>query len=254
MLLVPLITGGAVGLLAGGSAGPLAPLTIAVLALFWLRTPVESWVGAAPVKARSRREFALVRRATLALAGMATAALVWLFWGGRNPALWWIGAAAGVAFLGQAAVKQASRKYRAAAQIVGAAGLTATAPAAYYAVTGHLAGAAWVLWMANLAFAANQIQFVQLRIRAARALAMDEKLALGRGFLIAQVILVLLLAIACVEGYFAWLAALAFGPILVRGFAWFLANGRPLAIHALGKRELVYAGVFGALLVAGLGI
>jgi len=50
------------------------------------------------------------------------------------------------------------------------------------------------------------------------------------------------------------LAALAFGPILVRGFAWFLANGRPLAIHALGKRELVYAGVFGALLVAGLGI
>jgi 4-hydroxybenzoate polyprenyltransferase len=50
------------------------------------------------------------------------------------------------------------------AQMIGAAGLTSTAPAAYYAVTGHLSGTAWSLWACNFLFAINQIQFVQLRI------------------------------------------------------------------------------------------
>lgn len=254
MLLVPLITGAAVGLVNGGRWWPLAPLTIAVLALFWLRTPVESWMGAAPVKARNPWEFELVRNATLILAAVALASLAWLFWGGRHVELVWIGAAAGVAFCGQAAVRQAGRNGRTAAQMIGAAGLTATAPAAYYVVTGHLDGIAWALWFANLAFAANQIQFVQLRIRAAHALTAAERLAMGRSFLMAQAALVIALTVACAAGYFGWLAAVAFAPILARGFAWFVSNGQPLAIHSLGKRELAYAAVFGVLLVAGFGI
>jgi hypothetical protein len=47
--------------------------------------------------------------------------------------------------------------------MIGAAGLTATAPAAYYVVTSRLDAAAWSLWAANLMFAMNQIQYVQLR-------------------------------------------------------------------------------------------
>jgi len=253
-LLVPLITGAAAGLLAGGGAWPLAPFSIAVLALFWLRTPVESWIGAAPVKARTPGEFALVRKAAIALAATAAAASAWLFWGGRNLALLWIGAAAGAAFLAQSAVKQAGRDNREAAQMIGAAGLTAVAPAAYYVVTGSLSGAAWPLWIANLLFATNQIQFVQLRIRAARAMKPREKFSAGRGFLVAQVFLLLLLTFACAGGFFPWLAAIAFAPILFRGFAWFVSGPEPLAIHALGIRELVYAGLFGALLIAGLAV
>ena len=42
ILLVPLVTGAVVGLAAGGSGLSLAPLTVAVLTLFWLRTLVES--------------------------------------------------------------------------------------------------------------------------------------------------------------------------------------------------------------------
>ncbi len=258
ILLVPLVTGAAAGLLAGGNALPLAPLTIAVLALFWLRTPVESWIGAAPVRARTAGEFQVVRKAVVVLAATALAALVWLFWGGgnlwHNLALVWIGAAAGTAFLAQALVKQAGRDSRAAAQIIGAAGLTAVAPAAYYAVTDAFTGAAWALWIANLLLAANQIQFVQLRIRAARAMEFQEKLAIGRGFVIAQIFLIALLASACARGYFPWFAALAFAPILFRGFAWFVARPAPLAIRALGLRELLYAGLFGVLLIAGLAV
>ena len=138
------------------------------------------------------------------------------------------------------------------AQMIGAAGLTSTAPAAYYVVTGHLNGPAWSLWAANLLFAINQIQFVQLQIHAARATNRSEKLSAGRWFLIGQVIVIALLAAACTWSHFRWYAAVAFVPVLLRGFAWFLVEPEPLAIQAVGKRELVYACAFGVLLVLGM--
>ena len=45
LLFVPLVTGGAVGLLAGGDVAPLIAFTVAALGLFWIRTPLESWLG-----------------------------------------------------------------------------------------------------------------------------------------------------------------------------------------------------------------
>ena len=251
ILLIPLVTGASVGLLAGGRAWPLAPLSIAVLALFLLRTPVESWMGTTPVRARTHDEVALVRNAALAFAVVSAAALTWLFWGGGNLILLWAGAAAGAAFIVQTIVKRAGPGTRTAAQMVGAAGLTLVSPAAYYVVTGHLNGTAWSLWIANLLFAANQIHFVQLRIRAARVKKPMEKLSIGRAFLGGQIILVVLLGIACVDHLFGWCAAVAFLPVLFRGCAWFVSASEPLAIHALGKRELIHAGVFGVLLVLG---
>src|SRR5271167_2875193 len=56
MLLVPLVTGAAVGLLAGGRIVPVLLLTMAALALFWLRTPVESWLGTSAVRVQTREE------------------------------------------------------------------------------------------------------------------------------------------------------------------------------------------------------
>jgi len=253
ILLVPLVTGMAAGLFARGSASSLAPLTLLVLALFWLRTPLESWVGAGAMKARTAEEFDLVRKTVWQLAAVAAAASVWLFWGGRNFALLAIGAAAGVAFLAQALVKRGGRERRELAQIIGAGGLTATAPAAYCVATGGFGNTAWLLWIANLLFAANQIQFVQMRIRGARAASLSDKLGLGSGFLLAQFVLLVVLGSACAAGAFPWLAALAFGPILVRGFAWFVSDA-PLAVHALGKRELLYACIFGVTLIAGLAL
>jgi hypothetical protein len=241
-----------VGVLAGGAAGGLVPFLLAVLSLFWLRTPVESWVGTVPLRARTREEVQLVRRTTLLLATVAGGALIWLFWGRQNRTLIWIGCAAGMAFLIQAAVKWIWRGAKTTAQMVGAAGLTSTVPAAYYVVTGRLDTAAWSLWAANLLFAINQIHFVQLRIHAARATNRRDKLASGSGFLAGQFLLMAVIVTACAAGMFPWYAALAFLPILARGFAWFAAEPGPLAIHALGKSELVYACIFGALVVIGM--
>jgi hypothetical protein len=238
-------------LFSGGAGGGLVPFLLVALSLFWLRTPVESWVGTVPIRARTLDEFQLVRKTVLALAMVAGGGLIWLFWGGRNRSLIWIGCAAGMAFLVQSTVN-GIWSARTAAQMIGAVGLTSTAPAAYYVVTAHLGTVAWSLWAANLLFAINQIQFVHLRIVAARAASRREKLAAGRGFLAGQSSQILLILAACITGVFPWYAALAFLPILFRGFAWFAAAPGPLAIHAVGKSELFYACVFGVLLLIGM--
>jgi len=251
ILLIPLATGVSLGLLTGGSPSRLAPLSIATFALFWLRTPIESWTGSSPVRARTPAEIRLARKAAIALATVSTLALIWLFWGGRNHDLLWIGTAAGVAFVVQAILKQ-GRNSRTAVQIAGAVGLTSTAPAAYYVVTAHMGIPAGWLWAANLLFAVNQIQFVQLQIRASRAVTRRDRIRIGRRFLVSQIILMSLAISAYAVHLLPWYAALAFLPLLIRGFAWFAVEPRPLVIHALGKRELGYAVLFGVCLVAGM--
>ena len=251
MLLVPLVTGAAVGLLDGGNWPALAPLTIVALSLFWMRTPLESWIGAAAIRARSDGELALVRNVVAILALVSAGAAIWLFWGFRNFHLLWIGAAAGAAFVVQAVVKRGWNRARTAPQIIGAAGLTSLAAAGYGAATGRLDAQAWTAWLANFLFAFNQIQYVHLRIEGARAASSKEKLLLGRGFLLGHVGLTVVLGLAAAAHLFPWWAAAAFVPVLVRGFSWFVAPPRPLAIYALGKQELALSIVFGILLVAG---
>lgn len=251
ILLVPLASGAAVGLWDGGRGLPLVPLTIAALALFWLRTPVESWLGTSPMRAQPGDERRLVGRVVGALTAIAAAALLCLFWGGRNRDLLWVGGAAALAFGAQALLKKKWRSLRMAAQMIGAAGLTATAPAAYYLATGRLDATAGSLWAANLLFAVNQIHFVQLRIHAAKLVEPAERSEAGHSFLLAQGLLMVLLAAACVTGWFSWYMALAFVPALVRGFAWFVSNGGPLAVRRLGWTELALAASFGMLLAAG---
>ncbi len=252
LLLVPLASGAAMGLLAGGEAWALAPLTLAALALFWLRTPVESWLGTTPMRAQPGAEIRLVRNTAGALATVAALALLGLFWGGRHDGLVWIGAAAALAFLAQALLRKLWRHGRVAAQMIGAAGLTSAAPAAWYVSTGSLGPMAWSLWIANLLFAINQIHFVQLRIHAARPATPQEKFSLGKGFLAAQVLLMAAIAAAGSLHLFSWYAALAFLPALIRGFAWFVRRSGPLAVRALGWSELGLSAGFGLVLVAGL--
>ena len=92
---------------------------------------------------------------------------------------------------------------------------------------------------------------VQLRIQAAHNTSRTEKLSAGRWFLIGQVLMALL-GVACAGQYFRWSAAVAFLPVLLRGFAWFAARFEALTIQALGKSELAYACAFGVLLVLGM--
>lgn len=250
MLLVPLVTGAAVGLLAGGRIAPVLYLTTAVLALFWLRTPVESWLGTSAVRVQTREERQLVRRVILRLGAITTASLCLLFWQGTNRELIWQGMLGGAAFGAQMLLKRMGRATRMAAEMVGALALTSTAPAAYYVATGRLDARAWALWLVNWLFAADQVHFVWVRIRGARAMGLWEKLTVGWSFLAGQVLLGVMLILACHFHRLPALTLIAFVPILFRGFAWFAKKPRPIVVRRLGWTEFAQALVFGALLTA----
>ena len=250
MLLVPLVTGAAVGLLAGGRIAPVLLLTTAALALFWLRTPVESWLGTSAVRVQTREELRLVSRVVFPLTAVAAVTVGALFWQGKNRELIWLGMIAGAAFAAQILLKKLGRTTRMAAEVVGALALTSTAPAAYCVATGHLDARAWALWLVNWLFAADQVHFVWVRIRGARAAGLSEKLTVGWSFLAGQILLGVMLALAY---HFSWLPELtliAFAPVLFRGFAWFATKPQPIVVRRLGWTELAHAVVFSVLLTA----
>ena len=251
LLFVPVATGGAIGLRAGGNGLPLIALTIAALALFWLRTPVESWLGTSLVRAQGQRERRSVGVTILILAAVAAFALASLFSAGRNNDLLPLGLIAMVAILAQGLLRKLGRRRRVLSQVVGTLGLTVTAAAAYYVVTGRLGHAAWALWMANFLFACNQIHFVQLRIHSARVSGWSQKIACGRNFLVGQMLLATALVVAWRLALLPGLAALAFLPLLVRGIAWFFERQKSLTVRRLGWTELAHAVIFGVALIAG---
>ncbi|MGO8796007.1 MAG: YwiC-like family protein [Candidatus Sulfotelmatobacter sp.] len=252
LLLVPLATGGVIGVLAGGDLLPLAAFTVAALTLFWLRSPVESWLGTGLLRAQSQQERHGVGITILILAAVAGLALASLFWETRNSKeLLLLGLIAGVAFAGQSLLRKLGRQTRMLSQIVGTVGLTVTAPAAYFVVTGQLDREAWALWMANLLFAGNQIHYVQLRIHSARASNFLQKFKSGRSFLLGEILLAATLAFAWYSHWLNALAALAFLPLLVRGAVWFFESPQPLLVRKLGWTELGHGVLFGVLLIAG---
>ncbi|HYX69113.1 MAG TPA: YwiC-like family protein [Terriglobales bacterium] len=252
ILLVPLATGAAVGLETGRGFFPLLLFTLAALALFCLRVPVEVLLETTPLRAQNPAERRTVLSYLCFFAAIATASLVLLFWKEHAYGLLLLGAAAAITFGAQAALRQLGRDTRMSSQLVGAIGLTSTAAGACYVAAGQLDIRALVLWAANWLFAANQIHYVQLRIRAARAASRSEKFVRGWVFLLGEAATALLVVLAWRFAVLPGWATLAFAPVLLRGAAWFLRPQTPLQVHRLGKQELVYAILFGLLLILAL--
>ncbi len=250
MLLVPLATGAVAALQVGVNAGALALFILAAMSLFWLRTPIESWLGTSAIKAQNKDERAFVVKMIVGIGTLAVVSIAALLWKGRFRGLLTIGAVAGLAFAIQAGVKKLGRKGRMPAQIIGAVGLTSTAAGAYYVATGRLDRVALALWLANWLFAGDQIHFVQVRIRSSRATSLDDKMKQGLPFFCGQVVLIGAILAACRFGLFSDAMAFAFVPVLARGTLWFFRRYRPLDVHKLGFSELTQALIFGALLCA----
>lgn len=252
ILLVPLTTGAAVGFHSSAEIFPLILFSLAALSLFCLRTPVESWLAASPLRPQNASERRAVLYSTLAYASVAGVALAVLLGVEHAYGLLVLGAAAAGVFLLQAVLKKLGRETRMSAQIIGSMGLTSTAAAAYYVVTGNIDSTALALWAANWLFAANQIHFVQLRIHTARAATRAEKIVRGRYFLLGEFLAVVLLSLGWRLKFLPAIALLAFAPIFLRGFFWMLSSRTaPLEVRRLGVSELTHAVVFGVLLILG---
>ncbi len=248
MLLVPLASGAAVGFLHGSNVSGLVLLVTAALSLFWLRTPVESLLGTSPMRAQSVPERMLAIKFALALATVSAITLTALLWGGKNLGLVAIGGAAFGAFGLQMLARSISRKYRMIAQMIGAAGLSSSAAAAYYVVTGRFDAVAGALWLANWIFAGDQIHYVQLTLHHSRVRGVAERFYRGMGFFFGQVVMFAAVFGACTVNVLPKFVLLAFIPVVVRGLLFFFKKPAPLALVRLGVSELVHSVFFGLLL------
>ena len=254
LLLVPLVTGAGIAFRESSRIVPAILLLVAALALFWLRTPLESLLGTSALRAQTKDERSSVVIVISILGAVATLTLGTLLWTWHNPLLWLIGIAAGAAFIGQALLKKLGRSTRMLSEIVGTIGLTAAAPAAYYVVTGKFGVTAWMLWMANLIFAGDQIHYVQLRIHTARVEGFKNKLMRGWTFAAGQLAMTAVLTIACLLGVIPAIASVAFSPLLFRGWFYFVQKPAPLVVRRLGWNELSYAVTFCVLFIAAFAV
>ena len=250
LLLVPMVTGAGVAFHQASHIFPLILLLTAALALFWLRTPLESLLGTSAMRAQTLEESHTLRSAIVLLAGISAVALAALLWAGRNADLWPLGAAVAAAFIAQAVLKKLGRRTRILSEMVGTIGLTASAPAAYYVITGEFNATAWMLWLANILFAGDQIHYVQLRIHTAKIQGFRAKLAHGWGFAVGQALMTAIITLACLARLMPPIASLAFAPLLFRGWFYFVQEPTPLVVRRLGWSELKHATAFCVLLIA----
>jgi len=250
LLLVPMVTGAGVAFRESTHVLPLILILVATLTLFWLRTPVESLLGTSAMRVQTndeRRTVSIVIAALSAIAGLSLAALLWAW---QNPYLWLIGVVAGTAFVGKALLKKLGRRTRMLSEIVGTLGLTATGPAAYYVITGKFGATAWVIWIANLIFAGDQIHYVQLRIHTARVEGFRAKLKRGWAFAAGQLAMTVAITLACLLGLIHAIASIAFSPLLFRGWLYYIQHPAPLVVRKLGWNELTHAMAFCVLFIA----
>jgi hypothetical protein len=251
LLLVPLVTGAAVGLLRGGALLPVLLFLLASVSLFCLRTPVEAALGTSAQHIDTPAERRLAMAAVAGYAAVASIALAVLLWKRNNPGLLLLGAIAAFSFGVQALLRKLGRATRMASQMAGLVGLTSTATGAYYVSTGCFDTTAWMIWAANWLFAANQVHMVQLRIRNAKVAGLRERLERGWRFLAGEVLTVVLLVVFFYYGLLPKMSVIAFHPMLLRGAAWFFKKPRPLRVHRLGWMELGFALIFGVMFISG---
>jgi hypothetical protein len=91
LLVVPLFTGVAAGLATAHRAWPLLVFTVATLSLFWLRTPLESFIGTGSLTAHTSGERWTALIASICLGAVSAACLTGLMWNGQNSALLFLG-------------------------------------------------------------------------------------------------------------------------------------------------------------------
>ena len=250
LLLVPMVTGAGVAFHQASHIFPLILLLTAALALFWLRTPLESLLGTSAMRAQTLEESHTLRSIILLLAAIAAVTLAALLWAGRNADLWPLGAGVAAAFIAQALLKKLGRRTRMLSEMVGTIGLTASAPAAYYVITGEFNATAWTLWLANILFAGDQIHYVQLRIHTAKIQGFRAKFANGWVFALGQALMTAIITLACLARLMPPIASLAFAPLLFRGWFYFIQEPAPLVVRRLGWSELKHATAFCVLLIA----
>ena len=163
--------------------------------------------------------------------------------------LWWL------TLFGAVAAPLAFRKTErsVAMQLLAVAGLTLTAPVAWYTATGELDTRAGLLWMLNALYFAGGVFYVKMHIAAALRrkafMSLAEKARQGILVLAYYTGLVAVLLALTLGGVITFWVLLAYAPVVLRAFVGVGRLGSTLRIKRLGWTEVAYSLVYAVVLV-----
>lgn len=223
-----------------------ALVLIGGLAGFLVRQPAITWMRIRTGRGR-KADLEIAAGWTLGLSTVAILSLVGLLALGRTMLLWLLIPMTVIFIL----YLFASRQRRAAVrslwmEAAGAAGLAATAPAAYVAATGLLDETAWALWGLMAGQNVLGVLYVRLRIADTHGRSVNRSTALW-----GHVVLLLVLILAATREAIPWLAVAPFAGYLLRAL-WATIRPRPVEnIKRFGFTEIGVEILGGVLIIAG---
>jgi 4-hydroxybenzoate polyprenyltransferase len=243
MLYTPWVLG---ALVAWQEPGRLALLLLAMTFVFIGRESVLYWWRA---RANGRDADSAPRMAViyLALAGACGAPLLLIGLYGLMP----VGLAAGLLLLWNAgqAVKREERTVT--TEVVGIAGLSLTAPAAYYVSYGSWdLTAAW-LWLASVLYFVSSVFYVKLRVLTAHAKRPEPVLRARQQCMAYHAVLVVTVATLVAAGHWHPFLLTAYVPVVVRAVYHLIRPTKELVLKKVGYTELGYSLVWLGFAVAG---
>ena len=237
MLYVPL----AIGALAAWSA----PLRVLILALsvtffFIARESLLIWWRA---RGRGQQNDQAQRSmlSYLALAGLFGAPLLLVY-----HLYWFFAMAFGALMLLAINARQAVRHQdrTIGGEMMAIAGLTLTAPAAYYAASGTFDARGLSLWALCALYFASSVFYVKLRVSTINPRLNETRRQSWRHCALFHAFLLTSLLILSLTGSVNFFALAAFSPVLARSF-WHLARPvRRINLRRVGWLEIVYSVVF----------
>lgn len=163
--------------------------------------------------------------------------------------LWWLAAFGGVA----AALAFRRTERGVAMQLVAVAGLTLTAPAAWYTATGNLDRHAWLLWGLNFLYFAGGVFYVKMHVAAAmrrkQFAGVSDRLTLGAVTLSYYAGISAVLVAFAAAHWVPWIVLLAYAPVVIRAVVGVCRLSPTLRIKRLGWTEVAYSLVYAVILI-----
>ena len=237
MLYVPMVTG-----LLVARAFPLRVLLFVLSATFLFIARESSVVWWRSHRRGEHRVESLQRLMVyLVLGGLSIAPLVFI---DRLYLLVPLGLAALLllAFNAEQAAKREDRKIF--AEILAIAGLTMTAPAAYYVARGEWQAPAFWLWLLSAFFFISSVFYVRLRVNLISSRRQGEFKRAWRRCASYHAVLLVSLSLLTASDRLSFFALAAFGPAITRACWSLVKPGRQLNLKRLGLLEIVYSVVF----------
>ena len=244
MLAIPLLSGTAIGYVAGGRAWSALTLALtAATAAFLLRTPVEALLGTSIIRPTDV-ERKIAWGATCFWAALAIASLTaFAAHASIKPLLIPVSVAA------PALVLQCfgrNRQRRLLSELLGAATLSAGAFVSYFAITARADETALALWLISSLFCADQILYVRSLLERLRR--PDNWRIAKRLHNAASLIGGLALLIGATFSFLPVGAVIAYLPLLTRSW-WMEPPLRRINLQSVGFRELALSLASSSLLV-----